>query len=38
MPPPMAGFELLPHTAEIGIRASGASLEEVFEQAKSLQQ
>ena len=27
----MAGFELLPHTAEIGIRASGASLEEVFE-------
>jgi SHS2 domain-containing protein len=29
----MAGFELLPHTADIGIRASGASLEEVFEQA-----
>ena len=27
----MAGFELLPRTAEIGIRASGASLEEVFE-------
>jgi hypothetical protein len=33
MPPPVAGFELLPHTADIGIRASGASLEEVFEQA-----
>ena len=29
----MAGFELLPHTADVGIRASGASLEEVFEQA-----
>jgi protein archease len=33
MPPPMGGFELLPHTADIGIRASGTSLEEVFEQA-----
>jgi SHS2 domain-containing protein len=29
----MAGFELLEHTADIGIRAVGASLEEVFEQA-----
>jgi SHS2 domain-containing protein len=29
----MGGFELLEHTADIGIRATGASLEEVFEQA-----
>jgi SHS2 domain-containing protein len=29
----MAGFELLDHTADIGIRAGGASLEEAFEQA-----
>ena len=28
-----AGFELLEHTADIGIRARGATLEEVFEQA-----
>jgi SHS2 domain-containing protein len=27
------GFELLDHTADIGIRARGASLEEVFEHA-----
>jgi len=27
------GFELLEHTADIGIRARGASLEEVFEHA-----
>ncbi len=32
MPPPVAGFELLPHTADIGIRATGVSQEEVFEQ------
>ena len=29
----MGGFELLEHTADIGIRARGATLEEVFEQA-----
>ncbi|HYY81011.1 MAG TPA: archease [Actinomycetes bacterium] len=29
----MGGFELLEHTADIGIRATGASLEEVFEHA-----
>ena len=29
----MAGFELLEHTADIGLRAHGATLEEVFEQA-----
>jgi SHS2 domain-containing protein len=29
----MGGFELLEHTADVGIRATGASLEEVFEQA-----
>jgi SHS2 domain-containing protein len=29
----MGAFELLEHTADIGIRATGASLEEVFEQA-----
>ena len=28
-----AGFELLEHTADIGIRARGATLEEAFEQA-----
>ena len=28
----MADFELLEHTADVGIRAVGASLEEVFEQ------
>jgi SHS2 domain-containing protein len=27
------GFELLEHTADVGIRARGASLEEAFEQA-----
>jgi SHS2 domain-containing protein len=30
---PGGGFELLEHTADIGIRARGASLEEVFEHA-----
>jgi SHS2 domain-containing protein len=30
-PGPGGGFELLEHTADIGIRARGASLEEVFE-------
>ena len=30
---PGSGFELLEHTADIGIRARGASLEEVFEHA-----
>jgi SHS2 domain-containing protein len=29
----MGGFELLEHTADIGIRARGATLEEVFEEA-----
>ena len=29
----MAGFELLEHTADVGIRARGATLEEAFEQA-----
>jgi protein archease len=29
----VAGFELLEHTADVGVRARGASLEEVFEQA-----
>jgi SHS2 domain-containing protein len=29
----MGGFELLEHTADVGIRARGATLEEVFEQA-----
>jgi SHS2 domain-containing protein len=28
-----AGFELLEHTADVGIRAYGASVEETFEQA-----
>ena len=28
-----AGFELLEHTADVGIRAHGATLEEAFEQA-----
>jgi SHS2 domain-containing protein len=32
-PDPGGGFELLEHTADIGIRARGASLEEVFEHA-----
>jgi SHS2 domain-containing protein len=34
-PPPGvgAGFELLEHTADVGIRARGATLEEAFEQA-----
>jgi SHS2 domain-containing protein len=31
--PGSGGFELLEHTADIGIRARGASLEEAFEQA-----
>ncbi len=29
----MAGFEILEHTADVGVRARGASLSEVFEQA-----
>jgi SHS2 domain-containing protein len=29
----MGGFELLAHTADVGVRARGATLEEVFEQA-----
>jgi SHS2 domain-containing protein len=29
----VAGFEILEHTADVGIRAWGASLEEAFEQA-----
>jgi SHS2 domain-containing protein len=29
----MGGHELLEHTADVGIRATGASLEEAFEQA-----
>ena len=29
----MAGVELLEHTADVGIRARGATLEEAFEQA-----
>ena len=29
----MAGFELLEHTADVGVRARGATLEEAFEQA-----
>jgi SHS2 domain-containing protein len=29
----MAGFELLAHTADVGVRARGATLEEAFEQA-----
>jgi protein archease len=29
----VSGFELLEHTADIGIRARGATLEEVFEHA-----
>jgi SHS2 domain-containing protein len=29
----MGGFELLEHTADVGVRARGATLEEVFEQA-----
>jgi SHS2 domain-containing protein len=33
VPGPGGGFELLEHTADVGIRARGASLEEVFEQA-----
>jgi SHS2 domain-containing protein len=32
-PGPGGGFELLEHTADIGIRARGATLEEVFEHA-----
>jgi SHS2 domain-containing protein len=28
-----AGYELLEHTADLGVRASGATLAEVFEQA-----
>jgi SHS2 domain-containing protein len=32
-PAPGAGFELLEHTADVGIRARGATLEEAFEQA-----
>ena len=31
--PGRAGFELLEHTADVGIRAYGATLEEAFEQA-----
>jgi SHS2 domain-containing protein len=29
----MGGFEILEHTADIGLAATGATLEEVFEQA-----
>jgi SHS2 domain-containing protein len=29
----MGGFELLEHTADVGIRARGATLAEAFEQA-----
>jgi SHS2 domain-containing protein len=29
----MGGYELLEHTADVGVRARGATLEEVFEQA-----
>jgi len=29
----VAGFELMEHTADVGIRARGATLEEAFEQA-----
>jgi SHS2 domain-containing protein len=29
----MGGFELLAHTADVGVRARGATLEEAFEQA-----
>jgi protein archease len=29
----MAGFEILEHTADVGVRAEGESLGEVFEQA-----
>jgi SHS2 domain-containing protein len=29
----MEGYELLEHTADVGVRARGATLEEVFEQA-----
>jgi SHS2 domain-containing protein len=29
----VAGFELLEHTADVGVRARGATLEEAFEQA-----
>jgi SHS2 domain-containing protein len=32
-PGPAGGFELLEHTADVGIRARGATLEEVFEHA-----
>jgi SHS2 domain-containing protein len=32
-PATQGGFELLEHTADIGIRARGATLEEAFEQA-----
>ena len=32
-PPAGAGFELLEHTADVGIRARGATLEAAFEQA-----
>ncbi len=33
MEPPEAGHELLEHTADLGVRAHGATLEELFEQA-----
>ncbi|HZD68008.1 MAG TPA: archease [Actinomycetes bacterium] len=33
MESPRAGHELLEHTADLGVRASGATLEELFEQA-----
>jgi SHS2 domain-containing protein len=29
----MAGYEILEHTADVGVRATGASIEEAFEQA-----
>lgn len=33
VPPPAAGFEYFEHTADVGIRAWGASLDEAFAQA-----
>jgi SHS2 domain-containing protein len=33
MVPPQAGYELLEHTADIGVRARGPTLEALFEQA-----
>jgi SHS2 domain-containing protein len=33
MEPPKVGHELLEHTADLGVRARGATIEELFEQA-----